>query len=41
MKIESKAMPWWQAMLLLALSVLVSAVVTGSIAFIVDHILWE
>jgi hypothetical protein len=35
------AAPWWQTIMLAAIAVMLSAIATGSLAFIVDHILWE
>jgi hypothetical protein len=41
MKSKSRAMPWWKTVMLATIAVLLSAVATGSVAFIVDHLLWE
>jgi hypothetical protein len=35
------ATPWWQTIMLAAIAMLLSAIATGSLAFVVDHILWE
>jgi hypothetical protein len=41
MKSTSRPMPWWKTVILAIIAVLLSAVVTGSVAFILDHLLWE
>jgi hypothetical protein len=41
MKSKSRAMPWWKTVMLAAIAALLSAVVTGSPAFVIDHLLWE
>jgi hypothetical protein len=34
-------MPWWKTVILATIAVLLSAVFTGSVAFILDHLLWD
>jgi hypothetical protein len=41
MKSKSRAMPWWKTVMLAAIAVLLSAVVIGSLAFVIDHLLWK
>jgi hypothetical protein len=41
MQTKSKAIPWWQTVVLAAIAAVVSAVATGSLAIIVDHSLWS
>jgi hypothetical protein len=41
MKSKSRPMPWGKTVILAIIAVLFSAVVTGSVAFILDHLLWE
>ena len=41
MKSKSRPMPWWKTVILATIAVLLSAVFTGSVAFILDHLLWD
>jgi hypothetical protein len=41
MKSTLLPMPWWKTVILAIIAVLFSAVITGSVAFILDHLLWE
>jgi hypothetical protein len=41
MESTSQPMPWWKTVILATIAVLLSAVFTGSVAFILDHLLWE
>jgi hypothetical protein len=41
MESTSQPMPWWKTVILATIAMLLSAVFTGSVAFILDHLLWE
>jgi hypothetical protein len=34
-------MPWWKTIMLAAIAVVLSAIATGILAYVLDHILWE
>jgi hypothetical protein len=38
---KPRALYWWHTIMLAAASLLLSAIVTGCLAYIADHILWE
>jgi hypothetical protein len=38
---KPRALYWWHMIMLAAASLLLSAIITGCLAYIADHILWE